>query len=278
MGKSELFKDVSRHFAFGQNWASYATMIDESRIKSAQEGLVRLLGEGTLAGKSLLDIGCGSGIHALAALRLGVTRLLATDIDKDSVATTTATLTGHAPHSGWECREISVFELDPAQAGTFDVVYSWGVLHHTGAMYEAITRAAALVAPGGILCIGLYGKTPLCGFWKVEKRIYAGCPPLIQRMLRKVFFVLKRWSMERHGLDYDAHIANYAEQRGMDFEHDVHDWMGGFSYESISRDKTHAFFARRGFTLVRESVTNYGFGWLGTGCDEYVFQRAATSG
>src|SRR5262245_43707281 len=137
MGNSSSLKDVSEHFAFGENWASYASLIDEDRVASAEQGLVRLLGAGGLAGKSFLDIGCGSGIHSLAALRLGAKSILATDLDPMSVATTQRTLSSHAAGAAWACREVSVFSLDPAREGTFDIVYSWGVLHHTGAMYDA---------------------------------------------------------------------------------------------------------------------------------------------
>jgi 2-polyprenyl-6-hydroxyphenyl methylase/3-demethylubiquinone-9 3-methyltransferase len=271
MPDSNSLKDVSQHFAFGRNWASYATMIDESRIRSAEEGLTRLLGKAELEGRTFLDIGCGSGIHSLAAIRLGVRRVLATDIDSDSVATTRATLEAHAPPGSWECRAISVFDLDPADVGTFDVVYSWGVLHHTGAMYEAVARAMRLVAPDGVLCIALYGKTRYCGFWKIEKRLYSRSPAAVQRLVRRAYGFAQRLSVRRHGRDFDQVVATYKQRRGMDWEHDVHDWLGGYPYESISRDEAHAMFERSGFSLVREFVQPYGM--LGSGCDEYVARR-----
>ena len=65
--------DRKSHFEFGQNWKDYATTIDQNRIESAIEGLRKLFSDG-LAGKTLLDIGCGSGLHSLAALSLGARR------------------------------------------------------------------------------------------------------------------------------------------------------------------------------------------------------------
>jgi SAM-dependent methyltransferase len=274
MGEPTTLKDVSEHFAFGENWASYAKLIDEDRVRSAEEAMARLLGDG-VRGRTFLDIGCGSGLHALAAIRLGAKRVFATDLDPNSVATTKRTLTERAPGANWECREVSVFSLDPATHGQFDVVYSWGVLHHTGAMYEAIAKAAAMVAPGGTLCIALYGKTRWCEMWKVEKRFYAKAPRFVQFLMRKMFNVAKRLSYALAGKSYSELLATYKNNRGMNYEHDVHDWMGGFPYESISPAEAHEFLGRHGFTLVREFVTPYGM--LGSGCDEFVFRKLPSS-
>ena len=54
-----------------------------------------------------------------------------------------------------------MFDLDPKRLGTFDIVYSWGVLHHTGtgSLWEAADKAIAMVAPGGLLAIALYHRT-----------------------------------------------------------------------------------------------------------------------
>jgi SAM-dependent methyltransferase len=114
------------HFAFGRNWAEYAAKITEAEIRAAEAGLVRLLGGDRLDGKRFLDIGSGSGLHSLAALRLGAREVVAIDIDADSVATTHAVLSRFFPQGPWRCQEKSVFELKPEEWGDFDVVYSWG--------------------------------------------------------------------------------------------------------------------------------------------------------
>ena len=74
-------REAGSHFAFGQNWASYADLIDEERVAEAERGLVRLLGPDGVKGRTFLDIGCGSGLQAAAAIRLGAARVLALDID-----------------------------------------------------------------------------------------------------------------------------------------------------------------------------------------------------
>src|SRR5581483_10207932 len=133
------------HFAFGKNWASYAKLVTQAQIDEAVAGLRKLLGGGDLQGKRFLDIGCGSGLHSLAALRLGAAEVLAVDLDRDSVATTRHMLETHAAGHKWRVLEKSVFDLDPADLGQFDLVYSWGVLHHTGDMYRALRCAAAML-------------------------------------------------------------------------------------------------------------------------------------
>src|SRR6185437_3465369 len=143
------------HFEFGKNWASYAKLITDNEIDSAASELERLLG-GRLDGKRFLDIGCGSGLHSLAALRLGASEVLATDIDPDSVETTRVVLSAHAPDGPWECLNVSVFDLDAKALGGFDVVYSWGVLHHTGDLYRALAAASGMVCSGGQFAFALY--------------------------------------------------------------------------------------------------------------------------
>ena len=267
-------KEPSAQFAFGENWASYAALVDEDRLQEAERGLVRLLGPDTLRGQSLIDIGCGSGLHAAAAGRLGAARVLAVDLDTRSVETAQAVLAQHAPTLAAEVRQASVFDLDPAPLGQFDVVYSWGVLHHTGAMHEAVRGAARLVAPGGLFAFALYRRTRLCGLWRREKRWYAAASPGAQALARNIYVTALRAAFLATGRDFSAYVANYKQSRGMDFSHDVHDWMGGYPYESIGADEVGRMMAELGFAHVRSFTRPKSLGLFGSGCDEYVYRRA----
>jgi 2-polyprenyl-3-methyl-5-hydroxy-6-metoxy-1,4-benzoquinol methylase len=270
-GRDLLSKES--HFEFGKNWASYSELIDEVRVEKAVQELRRLAGD--LTGKSFLDIGCGSGLHSLAALRLGAARVVSIDLDSDSVATTQKVLARHAPPgSNSKAFECSVFDLDKADLGTFDVVYSWGVLHHTGDMYRAIRCAAQKVAPGGTFVFALYRKTWLCGFWKVEKRWYTRASAATQARARAVYVFFFRLAHTLTGRDFDKYVAEYDKWRGMEFHHDVHDWMGGFPYESISPDEAEAFMTKLGFRRDRVFVlSKTPVGIFGSGCDEFVYSR-----
>jgi 2-polyprenyl-6-hydroxyphenyl methylase/3-demethylubiquinone-9 3-methyltransferase len=273
--KPPALKDVSTHFAFGRNWASYSDIIDDARVAEAERGLVRLLGEDGLAGKSFFDLGCGSGVHAVAAARLGASRIVAIDLDPVAVATARAVLRRYAPQIAPEVRELSVFDLDPDTFGRFDVVYSWGVLHHTGALNEAVERATRTVAPGGRFAFALYHRTRMCAFWRWEKRWYAAASPRLQGAARALYVALLRLRFALTGGDFRAYVANYRSRRGMDFAHDVHDWMGGYPYESISAAEVEALMQRLGFTHLRSFVSPLTIGLFGSGCDEYVYRRAS---
>ena len=271
MSKSVDLLDQKSHFAFGKNWASYAKLVTDAQLDAAISCLRRLAG-GDLAGKRFLDIGCGSGVHALAALRLGAREVVALDIDPDSVATTRQVLQANAGGQSWSAMEGSVFQLPADSLGLFDVVYSWGVLHHTGDMYRALRAAAALVAPNGQFLFALYRRTRLCWFWKLEKRWYAGASPAAQARARSLYVTMFRLAMRG---TFDDYVANYGQSRGMDFYHDVHDWLGGWPYESILPEETDHLMRQLGMSQIRSFLIpgRKTHGLLGSGCDEYVYRR-----
>ena len=273
---NENLLDQETHFAFGKNWQDYAQKIDENRIASAVLDLQRLSGRERLDGLSFLDIGCGSGLHALAALRLGAKRVVGTDIDADSVATASAVLERFAAGAPCTLSVRSVFEMEPKEFGTFDIVYSWGVLHHTGDMERAIACAVALVSPDGEFLVALYRKTPYCGLWRIIKRIYSHSTTARQENMRNLYIRLFSVAYWLRGRDFNAYVKNYGTHRGMDFYNDVHDWLGGYPYQSIAPDACRAMFARLGFQAERDFLTRSKFlhGLFGSGCDEYAFRRA----
>lgn len=264
---------VETHFAFGENWSDYAKGIDEKRIDEAKKGLLRLLTQDDLQDATFLDIGCGSGLHSLAALKLGARSVVATDIDPASVATTKSVLDTFASGTAYTVREESVFDLSVEELGTFSIVYSWGVLHHTGDMYRAITNASLFVSPGGVVLLALYGKTPMCGVWRTIKRWYAHTSPSAQRRARNWYTFLMRVRFSLSGRDFAKYQQEYFTSRGMSFEHDVHDWLGGYPYESISPQEIETHMKTLGFTLRGSKVHNRGLAFFGSGCDEYVFTK-----
>jgi len=175
---NDTLLNLDSHFAFGRNWADFARSLDEERIRQAEMDLSRMVGD--IRGKTFLDIGCGSGIHSVAAARLGAV-VTVVDLDPVSVETARAVSRRFAP--GCDVMLASVFDIDRQ----FDVVYSWGVLHHTGAMWDAIAHAATLVAPEGRLAVALYARTPFCGLWRIEKKLYTASPRLVQAVMRGAY-------------------------------------------------------------------------------------------
>lgn len=253
-------------FQFGRNWASYSRLIGEPEIEEAVAGLARLIPASDLAGKTFLDIGSGSGLHAVAAARMGVTRILAIDLDANSTQTTRDTLGRFGKAVPWSAEVRSVLDMTPGADGTFDVVYSWGVLHHTGAMIAAIERAAALVAPSGVFAFALYRRTRLDGFWVREKRWYINASPTAQQLARGLY---------TGGYWIASALTGRKSRmgRGMEYWHDLHDWMGGYPYESILADEVEALMQGLGFVRERVFARPRELGLFGSGCDEYVYRR-----
>ncbi len=262
----------SEHFEFGKNWRDYAKSIDQKRIDAAIAGVRNLFPDG-LAGKTFLDIGCGSGLHALAALSLGAASVTAVDIDENSVNTTRELLTKYAPGAKWTARLASVFDLRP-DLGTFDVVYSWGVLHHTGDMWRAIEIAVSLVKPSGQFAIAIYRATHCDAAWKVEKRLYSKSPRPVQWVVRLGYmtaFLAAQIALRRNPV---AFVRDYSNVRGMNFSHDAHDWLGGYPYETATPEQLQSKLSSLGFretlSFAREGKS---LGLFGSGCDEFVFSR-----
>jgi len=273
---SETIADVDRWFEFGENWRSFLNRLDDHRIGEAERSLKWLLDCEHLDGKRFLDIGSGSGLSSLVARRLGAD-VVSFDYDPQSVKCTAILRDRFFPNEPrWLVEHGSI--LDPgflSNLGRFDVVYSWGVLHHTGAMRDAIGNAAQLVKPGGILALSLYRKTVLCWFWALEKRWYCRAPEPAQARARALFKALLRTAFAVTRRDFETYVSNYSSNRGMDFAHDVHDWLGGYPYESIGPGHLGKLLTQRGFQKMRAKVRRAPIGVFGSGCDEYVYRRVA---
>jgi SAM-dependent methyltransferase len=264
-------------FAFGENWQSFLKTVTAASIAEAERGLLRLLPAELIKGRRFLDIGCGSGLSMLAAARLGAGAVHGIDVDAHSVAAARRLLSENLT-GGWSVERKDVFDLSPERDGRYDIVYSWGVLHHTGDMWRAIERAAAMVAPGGWLVVALYRRTPLCRLWSFEKRFYARAPAPVQSALRRAFAGIYVAALMASGRNPRRYIAQYKTARGMDWRHDLHDWLGGYPYESAAPPEVTARLERLGFTLERVfEHAAASFGLFGSHCDEFVARRRASS-
>lgn len=270
---AENLKDVSTHYEFGANWHHYSANIDHEAIAQAERSLGKLVAEGDLHGKSFLDIGSGSGVHSLAALRLGVNFVMAIDIDPISVQTTHSTIAGNWPKKNFDARLVSILDEETESLGEYDIVYSWGVLHHTGAMWEAIEKAARRVAPGGQFVLAIYHKTPLCWLWKIEKRIFTNSGSMVRRLIRKLFISALYLRLFLTNQNPSQYIATYKRSRGMNFYTDVDDWLGGYPYESATDQEIVEFMRKIGFTEELVVALNPKLGLFGTGCSEFRFRK-----
>jgi SAM-dependent methyltransferase len=270
---SDNLKLAESHFSFGENWLGYLSQVDAQAKTEAEKGLLKLFPREALAGARFLDIGCGSGLHSLAALRLGATDLTAIDIDANSVKATTRLLEDAPPSVGKDIRLLSIFDAEPEALGLFDIVYSWGVLHHSGAMWEAVERASRFVRPGGLFGLALYEKCPSCGFWTAEKKLYSRSPALVQKAIRGVYKGAFYAALLATGKWSATYIRTYKSTRGMSFHHDIHDWLGGYPYESAKVEEVRTRLRDWGFEIVRLFSPKPRLGLFGTGCAEFTLRR-----
>ena len=172
-------------FSFGQNWAEYVKQhFSETRVQDAKSRLLGFLQMPDLSGKYFLDIGSGSGIHSLAAFKAGARRIVSFDLDPASVETTKRLRDQFGATDRWEILSGSV--LDPAFLAKIepaDIAYSWGVLHHTGHMWDAVRNAAKLMLPTGLFFIALYTTTSKSAYWLATKQRYNRSGQLGKRWL-----------------------------------------------------------------------------------------------
>lgn len=192
-------------FEFGKNWESFSPLIDDEAIRKAEERMALFLGTRDLSGRRFLDIGCGSGLHSLVALRFGAREIVAIDVDPRSVSTARSVLERNWPGPNKAVRQVSVFDLDQERFGEFG------------------------------------------------------------------FYLLLR------GKRLSRHIAGYKHKRGMDFRHDVRDWIGGYPYESIAPREMAHLLASLGFDLIKQNVRKRS-GLFGSGNDEYLFRKRDAGG
>jgi 2-polyprenyl-6-hydroxyphenyl methylase/3-demethylubiquinone-9 3-methyltransferase len=261
-------------FAFGRNWQQFLRIIDDTRIQHARDSLSRMLREPTLAGR-FLDIGCGSGLFSLAARQLGA-RVHSFDFDAESVACAVELRRRYfRGDMEWTIEQGSVLDEGyMASLGTFDVVYSWGVLHHTGRMWDGIDAACRRVEAGGKLFIALYNDLgSRSARWRAIKRMYNQLPG----PMRPVFTGLVMTPGETKALvraTLNGRPASYLKlwsaynDRGMNRWRDMVDWVGGYPYEVATPEQVFDFCRERGFSLF-----NLKCGGVGLGCNEFVFER-----
>ena len=260
-------------FAFGENWLRFAEGLDEATVASAESSLRAMLGVERLDGRRFLDVGSGSGLFSLAARRLGA-EVRSFDYDESSVACTAGVKRRFFPNDArWTVERGSALDEGFLSGlGTFDVVYAWGVLHHTGAMWPALHNAAQRVAEGGTLFVALYNDQGWrSAAWRAVKRLYNALPPALRFLVLWPAFA-RIWGPTfvrdlLRGSPRDS-WRTYGGPRGMRPWRDVVDWVGGYPFEVASPEAVLEFCRERRLFPVRSRLVDGGYG-----CNEFVFKK-----
>jgi SAM-dependent methyltransferase len=157
--------------SFSHQWSQFDYDEDRTWGKTVEERVGDFLRHTTLdaadlEGKLVLDAGCGNAALSRAITDLGAT-VIATDISDSVFAAARRFSNNGSLHFVQSDLGRSVFK-----PGSFDVIYSGGVLHHTPDTRASLNAVATALRPGGTIFIWLY--------WRVPGRLYDG-----RRALRK---------------------------------------------------------------------------------------------
>jgi 2-polyprenyl-6-hydroxyphenyl methylase/3-demethylubiquinone-9 3-methyltransferase len=269
-------------FDFGQNWSDFLSGLDEDRVASAGKSLTDFLKIKDFRGKSFLDIGSGSGLFSLAAFRLGAEKVVSFDLNPLSVECARQLRESAGSPPNWEVCEGSI--LDNAfvsKLEQFDIVYSWGVLHHTGRMWDAVVNAAGLVKPGGNFYIALYNKiltrngnsSPIHDFWVFVKKTHNSRPIIGKYLLEPAAMSAYILMIVAQGKNPVSHIRNYKSDRGMSWRIDAVDWLGGWPYEFASIEEVFTFMRSRYPLYELRNLRMTG----GRGLNWYLFENTGPS-
>ena len=252
-------------FSFGKNWEEFIQKhFTEERIAASQEHLLDFLGMTNLEEKTFLDVGCGSGLSSLAAFKASAAQIVSFDVDPFSVKTTRYLRELHGNPENWTVLQGSALDKDFMESlEAADILYSWGVLHHTGSMWEAIQNTMPLVRKGGVFYIALYTTTRLSPFWIQVKKLYNRSPLLVKRTLEGTYIAAFIMSEAIRGKNPFRKIWGNQQGRGMEFLTDVRDWLGGWPYEDATPEEVQNFFEQHHFTMSKvktgEANTEYLF-------------------
>lgn len=261
-------------FDFGKNWKNFSeNALTTEKVEQARIALRELL-DRDIAGNTFLDIGFGQGLSLLLATERNA-QTFGCDINptcKQVLDANKNRFFSNIKDRSVPCVVGSILESEVVRKlqaltpeGTFDVVHSWGVLHHTGDMTSAIEHTASLVKPGGTLVLALYNRHWTSRIWLLIKWLYCKSPAFLQRLFIMVLYPIIWFAKLLVTRDNPS-----KQERGMDFMYNVIDWVGGYPYEYESIQETTIRMKRLGFSLVKAIPAQ-----VPTGCNEFVFQKDA---
>lgn len=270
----EIYKD---NFSFWKNWQDFLTKLDDAKIETAKQYLIAFLnGEENIRGKTIIDFGSGSGLMSLCFALLGA-RVTSVDIDDSSIACTELLRKKYNISSeNWMIQKWSVLDKEfIAMLGSYDIVYSWGVIHHSGNMWKWLEHIIALTHEDSQLYVAIYNNNTIMlewtsPFWVRAKKLYSSSR-ILRPFIKSIYTLYLILGLIAYGKNPITYIRDYRKNalRGMDFFVDIEDWLWGYPYEYATYHEIQDFYEKRGFLLKK---------WVrvrSIGCNEFLFSRVA---
>ncbi len=224
-------------FSFGKNWQDFLRTVNIKKVKIAMDSLTEFLGD--LDGKNIIDIGSGSGLFSFSMYLLGAKEITSMDIDPFSIKCANFLRSNIKNQTKWKIIHESILNKKfISQLGKYDIVYSWGVLHHTGKMWEAIRNSATLVRKNGLFYIAIYNKTRFSDFWLKIKIFYNLLPFMGKVMVDYGYFIIYYLLYPLFLIENPFRLLkSYQDNRGMNPIIDIRDWLGGYPFEYATFDE-----------------------------------------
>ena len=257
----------NKRFYFGRNWKNFFKLIDSEKINLSQEALTKFLELESLSGKLFLDAGSGSGLSSLAARKLGA-EVISFDYDKDSVECTRKLKEKYFRNDPkWNVLQGSVLDKNFLKTlGEFDIVYSWGVLHHTGDINQALNNITIPMKEGGLLFIAIYNDQGMISeYWRIIKKIYN------THVLFKILLIIIYSPYFIFARKLFHIIRSKKNIRGMNLWHDMLDWLGGYPFEVSTPENITLYFTKKEYSLIKTHLCGKKMG-----CNEFLFIKNAS--
>ena len=260
---------LGERFGFGSNWSSFVNKkFSDEKLESSIDAFKRFTKLDCLKEYDFLDIGCGSGLHSLAALKLNARKITSFDFDPNSVESTLKIRELNSVNAeNWQILEGSVLDIEfVSKLGKYNFVYSWGVLHHTGNVWLALENAASTVSNNGYFYIALYSfdVQPDPDFWLLIKKRYVGSGFISKKILE--FWYLFRFVLGSSFLTLIKYPFTKEKRfRGMDLMTDIRDWLGGWPMEFVWDAEVVDYLKKLNFNLLEIKT--------GEACTEFLFVK-----
>jgi SAM-dependent methyltransferase len=189
-------------------------------------------------GREALDAGCGGGRWTLALLRLGC-RVTAVDFSSRALASTRAQMDRLAADAVGEGRLATERAdlISPASLARrrFDLVFSFGVLHHTGDTRRALANVAAMTKDDGLLFVYLYGAGSLTRLRRAALALArAGLAPLGFRAKRALLARVLPGRDTHQAFDLLSPLVNDRRRRA-----EVEGWLRAMGFTEVAQTIPH---------------------------------------